>query len=145
MQALKIGELAKRAEVSVDTIRFYERRGLLPRPYRRPSGYRVYSSDTADRVRLVKFLQALGFTLDEIVLSLNDIDQGAMDQQTGEARLAAVLQRVEDKIAALHAVRDDINAVLEECRAGRCRLAANSPDLECVPDVSAYLSSGEST
>ena len=58
---------AEAAEVNIDTVRFYERRGVLPRPDRRPSGYRVYSNATVERLRLARALQSLGFTLNEIV------------------------------------------------------------------------------
>lgn len=118
---MKIGELARHTGVSVDTIRFYERRGVLPPPDRLPSGYRDYSLDMAERIRMAKFLQSLGFTLDEIVASLADIDAGAIDQPTGQARLTAMLERVEVRIADLEDVRRNIGTVIAECQAGRCR------------------------
>jgi len=63
--AIRIGEVAARAGVNVQTLRYYERRGLLKPPARRPSGYREYSPDAVRVVRFIKRAQQLGFTLDE--------------------------------------------------------------------------------
>jgi DNA-binding transcriptional MerR regulator len=57
---MKIGEMAKRAGVTIDTVRFYERRGVLPPPERLPSGYRVYDTAAVERVRFARELQASG-------------------------------------------------------------------------------------
>jgi DNA-binding transcriptional MerR regulator len=61
-----IGQVAAAAAVNVQTLRYYERVGLLPRPARRASGYRTYTRDTVQRVRFIKRAQELGFTLGEI-------------------------------------------------------------------------------
>src|SRR2546427_12053208 len=66
MEALARGELAQQGRVNCETIRYYERRGLLPKPPRTPSGYRVFSSDAVRRVRFIKRAQGLGFSLKEI-------------------------------------------------------------------------------
>ncbi|MFO0754284.1 MAG: MerR family transcriptional regulator [Thermodesulfovibrionales bacterium] len=66
MRYLSIGQLAKQAEVTIDTIRYYERRGLLSPPRRKESGYRQYRADTVLRISFIKHAQALGFSLDEI-------------------------------------------------------------------------------
>ena len=63
---MKIGEFAHDAGVNVQTVRYYERRGLLPEPDRRPSGYREYGPDALDRLHFIKRAQELGFTLTEI-------------------------------------------------------------------------------
>lgn len=63
---LRTGELAKRAGVNVETLRFYERKGLLPVPPRRDSGYREYPEESVTRIRFIKRAQDLGFSLDEI-------------------------------------------------------------------------------
>ena len=68
---MKIGRVADAAEVSVDTVRFYERRGILPRPERTSAGYRTYTAATIERIRFAKQLQTLGFTLDEVVDALH--------------------------------------------------------------------------
>ncbi len=128
MQALKIGELAREAGVSVDTIRFYERRGLLPPPDRRPSGYRVYSAAAAERIRMAKFLQTLGFSLDEIALTLGQIDAGMMSKRHGQAKLTAVLERVERRIDDLKRVRSSIRKVIADCQSGKCQWDPNCHD-----------------
>ena len=65
MEGMTIGRLARKSQVNVETIRYYERRGLLPRPARRPSGYRMFSPSTVQVLRFVKTAQALGFSLKE--------------------------------------------------------------------------------
>ena len=72
-EVFHIGEVADRSGVSVDTVRFYERRRLLPAAPRKASGYRVFTIAAIDRVRFIKLLQELGFSLDEIsvLLSVN--------------------------------------------------------------------------
>ena len=69
MNGLRSGELAKAADVNVETLRYYERRGLLPEPPRRESGYRVYPAESISRLRFIKGAQELGFTLEEISFS----------------------------------------------------------------------------
>ena len=63
---LRIGEVAHAAGVNVQTLRYYERQGLLPIPHRTPSGYRMYGAQTVDTLRAIKRSQALGFTLRDI-------------------------------------------------------------------------------
>ena len=71
---MKIGEVAKAAGVTVDTVRFYERRGVLPAADRKPSGYRVFTESTVERIQLAKSLQELGCTLDEVIDALRSHD-----------------------------------------------------------------------
>lgn len=120
---MKIGQVAEQTGVSVDTIRFYERRGVLPKPERRASGYRVYTEATFERIRLVKTLQALGFTLDEVVDALRTIEEGGVDNCSSQRwRLEAVLDRLDRKIEEVQRVREGVVKVLNECRAGQCAL-----------------------
>jgi DNA-binding transcriptional MerR regulator len=119
---MKIGQLAEAAGVSIDTIRFYERRGVLPPPRRQPSGYRVYTEATADRIRMARTLQALGFTLEEVIDALHAHDSGTATCDNQRWRLEAVLDRIDTKIAELRRVRHATQKTLAECRAGRCRL-----------------------
>lgn len=110
-----IGGLAQRAEVAVDTIRYYEREGLLPSPRRRPSGYREYDDSAVERVRFIRRAKTLGFTLDEIrELLLREADRdhgvGAIRQQA-QARLAELDRR----IAELMATRHRLAALVEAC------------------------------
>ena len=66
MELLSIGQLARRAEVGVETVRYYERRGLLQEPQRRQSGYRQYSEEAVSRLQFIRRAKDLGFTLREI-------------------------------------------------------------------------------
>lgn len=79
---MKIGQVAHDAGVSVDTVRFYERRGVLPAPQRSASGRRVYTTATVRRIRLAKTLQHLGFTLAEVIDALHAHDSGTTDHET---------------------------------------------------------------
>ncbi len=82
MRSLTIGQLARAAHVGVETIRYYERRGLLPKPPRRESGYREFPLETIKRIRFIKRAQNLGFTLKEIsrLLALSDGQQAGCDE-----------------------------------------------------------------
>jgi DNA-binding transcriptional MerR regulator len=82
---MKIGQVADAAGVSVDTVRFYERRGVLPAPERLPSGYRTYGSATVERIRLARRFQALGLTLDEVIDALLATDTGGVSRQCSNA------------------------------------------------------------
>lgn len=119
---MKIGEVAKRADVSVDTVRFYERRGILPAPMRRTSGYRIYTAATVERLRLVRSLQTLSFSLDEIIDVLRAVDAGTATCANQEGRFEAALERIDSKIADLRATRRSVVAVLKSCRGGTCAL-----------------------
>jgi DNA-binding transcriptional MerR regulator len=119
---LKIGEVAQQAGVSVDTVRFYERRGVLPAARRRPSGYRVFNESTVDRIRTAKSLQEMGLTLDEIIDALRAHDSGRTTCESERWRLEAVLDRIDAKITDLEQARRNAMDILEDCRAGRCRL-----------------------
>jgi DNA-binding transcriptional MerR regulator len=118
---MKIGQLAGSAEVSVDTVRFYERRGVLPPPRRRPSGYRFYDEATVERIKLARALQSLGLTLDEVIDALQAHDRGRATCASERWRLETVLVRIDSKIADLKRVRRNVAGVLAECDAGRCR------------------------
>jgi DNA-binding transcriptional MerR regulator len=120
---VKIGQVAAEADVTVDTVRFYERRGVLPRPQRRPSGYRTYTASTVERIRLARALQNLGFTLEEVIDALHAHDSGAATCDSELWRLEAVVDRIDAKIVALRRTRRDLAATIEACRAGRCRFA----------------------
>ena len=120
MDSRKIGQVARDAGVTVDTVRFYERRGVIPPPQREPSGYRRYTDDTAERIRLTKSLQALGFTLDEVVDALRSFDAGEATCETERWRFERVLERIDAKLAELHRVRQDVVDALESSHAGRC-------------------------
>lgn len=108
---MKIGELAAVAGVSVQTVRFYERRGLLPAPERTPSGYRAYGPGDAQRVRFVRAAKELGFTLGEIgeLLELrvapgrtaSDVRRRALEKIEATRRRIRDLQRIESALQDL--------------------------------------------
>jgi DNA-binding transcriptional MerR regulator len=117
---MKIGQVADLAAVSVDTVRFYERRGLLPVPDRTASGYRSYTSATVERIRLARRLQQLGFTLDEVIDALHATDRGGVTCQSERWRLEAVLDRIDNKITELRAARRQVQDVMSACDNGTC-------------------------
>ncbi|QFY10729.1 MerR family DNA-binding transcriptional regulator [Nonomuraea phyllanthi] len=119
---MKIGQVAREAGVSVDTVRFYERRGVLPPAGRRPSGYREFAGSAPGRIRAAKALQDLGFTLDEIVDALRAHDEGGATCAGERWRLEAVVTRLDTRIAELQRVRREAARAVEDCEAGRCRL-----------------------
>jgi DNA-binding transcriptional MerR regulator len=122
LKALKIGDVAKLSGVGIDTIRYYERRGILPRVPRRRSGYREFSDASVERIRLAKELQALGFRLDEIVELLRAVDSGHATCGNERRHFESVLARVEARIAELRKVRRSLIGTLRRCDAGVCPL-----------------------
>jgi len=124
---VKIGQVAREAGVSVDTIRFYERRGVLPAPERRPSGYRMFTEATVERIRMARGLQSMGLTLDEVIDALGAHDAGGATCDSERWRLEAVVDRIDARIAELQHARRNAMTILDECRAGRCCLTTCSP------------------
>jgi DNA-binding transcriptional MerR regulator len=120
---VKIGQVADLAEVSIDTVRFYERRGVLPIPERTASGYRTYTSATVERIRLARRLQQLGLTLDEVIDALHATDHGDVTCTAERWRLEAVLDRIDAKIAELQATRRHVQDVITACDNGECAFA----------------------
>ncbi len=112
---MQIGELAKSAGVPIDTVRYYERSGVLPPPRRRPSGYRNYGVEDLARLRFVRRAKALGFTLEEIqdLLALT----GRRTRNMAGVKRAATqkLQDVEHKIDELTRVRDGLRTLVTAC------------------------------
>ena len=112
---MKIGELASKAEVNIDTVRYYERQGLLPAPQRLRSGYRQYESEDVSRLRFVRRAKGLGFTLFEIrdLLELS----GHRDRDMASMKIAAMqkLEDVEEKLAELTRIRDGLKTLVSSC------------------------------
>jgi DNA-binding transcriptional MerR regulator len=119
---MKIGQVAREAGVSIDTVRFYERRGILPAPARRPSGYRVFTEAAVERIRMARALQNLGLTLDEIIDALHAHDEGGATCESERWRIEAVLERLDAKIAELQRARQSAARALDDCRNGCCQL-----------------------
>lgn len=110
---LTIGRLADEAGVNVETIRYYQRRGLMAEPDKPISGHRRYDSDAIKRVHFIKRAQGLGFTLDEIG-SLLELDEARACAETRELA-AHKLQVIEGKLADLKAMRKALIALLRQC------------------------------
>ena len=141
MNALTIGKTARRAGVGIETIRFYERRGLIEQPPKPPSGgYREYSEEAINRIRFVRQAQELGFTLKEIdgLLALkSDPDSDASEVR---ARALIKLEEVERKITRLERIGSALRVVIEACPAtgalSCCSIMdALTPDSEADEDV----------
>jgi DNA-binding transcriptional MerR regulator len=125
---MRIGEIAKQAGVTVDTVRFYERVGVLPTPARTESGYRDYVPETVERIRLTRELQGVGFTLSDAVDALAAHDAGGATCESERWRLQAVLDRVDAQLAELAALRARIVEAQAACDAGRCRFSSSVRD-----------------
>jgi MerR family transcriptional regulator, mercuric resistance operon regulatory protein len=132
-QRLRTGELASRAGVNVQTLRYYERRGLLAAPARRPSGQREYSEDTVRLLRTIKAAQRLGFTLAEIeeLLALSEHRRGPEELHR---RAQAKVAEIDAKIVQLTRMRQALAAVMAaECDSltdCSCGLGCPVPELE---------------
>lgn len=115
MRNLRAGELAKRAGVNLQTVHYYERRGLLPKPPRTDSNYRLYPAETAQQIRFIKRAQELGFSLKEIqeLLSLRATPRTQCGQVRGRAE--AKVRDIDEKIRLLRAMRRALSRLVAEC------------------------------
>lgn len=114
MQTLTIGKAAKAAGVGIDTVRFYEREGLLPEAQRTESGYRLYSSADVDRLRFIRRAKMLGFRLEEIaeLMNLN----AAKGSRASVKRLAEHrLADLDQKLREMTAIRDALASLVKRC------------------------------
>lgn len=123
-EVLRIGELARLTGVSVDTLRHYERKGLL-KAQRLSNGYRVYPAPAVERVRLVQGALAFGFTLDELARVFQVRDGGGAPCQQVLALTATKLAELEQRLREMTALRDDLRALLPGWEA---RVQATAPD-----------------
>jgi MerR family mercuric resistance operon transcriptional regulator len=119
MAELTIGSLADEAGVNVETIRYYQRRGLMPEPDKPTHGHRRYAGDAVKRVRFIKRAQVLGFTLEEID-SLLELDDAHACAETRDLA-AKKLQVIEDKLTDLKAMRKALTALMQQCDSGSPR------------------------
>jgi MerR family mercuric resistance operon transcriptional regulator len=139
---LTIGQLARQAGVGVETIRFYEREGLLAEPARLPSGYRQYPPDTVDRVRFIRQAQRLGFTLRESKELLDLRDDPLAGREDVRGRATAKLADIDARIADLRAMRAELGRLVAACD-GRGS-AAGCPIIDTI-DREAGRQRGRST
>ncbi len=111
--ALRIGEVALRSGVSIDAVRYYERRRLLPAPPRTEGGFRLFTPDTVERVRFIKQAQELGFSLDEIGKIL--ATGGATECRQVRDHLKVKLTELDGRIRLMHDFRKTLNRHLAAC------------------------------
>lgn len=112
--ALSSGELADAAGVSRDTLRHYERKGVLPRPLRGHNGYRKYPPEALQRVQLVRRALSVGFTLDELARVLKVRDAGGAPCEEVRKLAAQKLLDVQDQLRELTALQDDLQETLKD-------------------------------
>lgn len=126
MEIFSIGQVARRAGVGVETVRFYEREGLLEEPARRASGYRQYSEEVIKQIRFIKRAQQLGFSLKEILELLTLRVDGETSCGQVKERTAAKLAEVEQKMVELQRMQQALLQVASLCEAegpkSRCPL-----------------------
>ena len=128
MESIGIGDLARRAGVGIDTVRYYERSGLLKPQARLASGYRRYSDLEVARLRFIRRAQTLGFSLQEVreLLALSAARDVARVKRSAQAKLADV----EKRIAELERVRTGLSSLISACP-GHGR-AADCPILQAL-------------
>jgi MerR family mercuric resistance operon transcriptional regulator len=119
MAELSIGRLADQAGVNVETIRYYQRRGLLPEPDKPANGHRRYDADLVGRVRFIKRAQVLGFTLEEIH-TLLEFEEADACSETREMA-AHKLEIIDGKLADLNAMRKALATLVHRCDTGAAK------------------------
>jgi redox-sensitive transcriptional activator SoxR len=147
---MRVGEVAGRAGVNVETLRYYERRGLLPQPDREPSGHRRYDEETVRFLRAIKEAQALGFTLREIADVLKAVRRSGTPSEALRVRMAAKIDEVDGRIAGLRRMREELARVvgcacdsLDHCTCGAAYLARRGRE-PATPPALLHVTNGES-
>jgi DNA-binding transcriptional MerR regulator len=145
---MRIGEVARLAGVNVETLRYYERRGLIEEPARGINGHREYDDETVRFVKAVKEAQMLGFTLDEIAEHAR-LTRGGRPHEAVRTRVAQKIDEVDAKIASLRRVREELARVvgcacdsLDHCTCGAAYLARGGRDPQLGPLL--HVTNGES-
>ena len=115
MDTLTIGSLAKEAGVNVETVRYYERRGLILQPDKPSSGYRHYSREEVSRIQFIKHAQDLGFTLKEIteLLSLRVSPKTSCEEVKEQA--ITKIQDIQEKIQTLQSMKRTLEGLVRSC------------------------------
>ncbi len=127
---MRTSQVAAEAGVNVQTLRYYERRGLLREPERLDSGYRTYGADAVRTVRFVKRAQQLGFSLEEIDSLLHLAAGGPENCDAAKALANEKLAQLEQKIASLIAMKDSLRRLVATC--GRSPSRRDCPLLEAI-------------
>lgn len=115
MKALTIGKLATQSGVGIETVRFYERNGLIPKPPRSDAGYRLYSNEAVRRVQFIRHAKDLGFSLKEIkeLLSLRASPRAKCTDV--RAKATAKIADIESRIASLKAMKKALAMLIAQC------------------------------
>jgi DNA-binding transcriptional MerR regulator len=147
---MRVGEVAERAGVNVETLRYYERRGLLPEPERLPSGHRRYDEGTVRFLRAIKEAQSVGFTLAEIGDYLGAARRSGSPSETLRVRMAAKIDEIDARIAGLRRMREELARVvgcacesLDHCTCGAAYLARRGRETSTPPAL-LHVTNGES-
>ncbi len=114
VESYKIGEVAKQTGVGIETLRFYEKSGLLDRPSRTASGYRVYDASIVDRLAFIKKAQVLGFTLDEIRELIAHKRAGESPCKHVRAKVKSRLVELDERIRQMSLYREELAAELKQ-------------------------------
>ena len=130
-QQVRVGEVADRAGVNVETLRYYERRGLLPAPERMPIGHRRYDDETVRFLGAIKEAQAVGFTLAEITEYLRAARRSGLPSEVLRVRMAAKIDQIDARIAALQRMRDELARVIGGSRSSAPWRSLLSPTRQC--------------
>jgi len=138
---MRTGEVAKQAGVNVETLRFYEREGILPEPPRRVSGYREYPDETVDLIRFIKRSQELGFSLREVkeMLSLRRVPRRASKKASRlvERKIAEIDLKIRD-LTAMRQALDEL-----QCACQQSGASASCPIIETLSGCPVCDESGE--
>lgn len=134
LTGLSAGKLAKAADVNVETLRYYEKRGLLPEPPRKESGYRVYPISTIDRLKFIKGAQVLGFTLDEIQELLDMRLETHANRADVREQASQKVASIQEKIDALQQMKQALEHLIHQCHGNGS--TAECPILEAIPTFS---------
>ncbi|HEY1565062.1 MAG TPA: MerR family transcriptional regulator [Gaiellaceae bacterium] len=147
---MRVGEVAARAGVNVETLRYYERRGLLPAPHRDPSGHRRYDEETVRFLRAIKEAQAVGFTLAEIGEYLKASRRPGAAPEALRVRMAAKIDEIDARIAGLRRMREELARIvgcacesLDHCTCGAAYLARRGREPSARPAL-LHVTNGES-
>lgn len=128
---MKIGELSRATGTNIETIRYYERIGLLPAPHRTAANYRSYGEPHRARLTFVRHSRDLGFTIEEIRSLLDLSDDPARECREADRIASRHLEQVKDKITQLTRLRDELTRIVGRCRGG---VAADCRVIEALGD-----------
>ncbi len=135
-QSMSIGTLSKMSGVGIETIRYYERRGLLRPVARKSSGYRVFNNESYNILRFLKYAQELGFSLSEIKNLLRLRGAKGSSCEEVQVRASTHLRHVEEKIEKLVRIRDVLSRLILQCRSRK--VTDNCPILDCLEERSEH-------